>query len=116
PRQRGNSAAVAAAQGERAIAVAPDRSVSAAWTAPRNAAWGSEIYFSKSTDRGATWSANFFVNDDVGNRAQSAPDVAVDGAGNIYVAWSDSRDLNTGPDIYAARSTNGGASFTANVK
>src|SRR5437879_5702723 len=72
--------------------------------------------FQMSPDLAATWSPNFFVNDDVGNRAQSAPDVAVDGAGNIYVAWSDSRDLNTGPDIYAARSTNGGASFTANVK
>jgi len=116
PSQRVNNDAVAAEQGEPAIAVAPDRSVYAVWTDPRNAARGSDIYFSKSTDLGATWSPNFFVNDDVGNRAQSAPDVAVDGAGNIYVAWSDSRDLNTGPDIYAARSTNGGASFTANVK
>src|SRR6267143_956690 len=116
PSQRVNNDAVAAEQGEPAIAVAPDRSVYIVWTDPRNAARSTDIYFSKSTDLGATWSPNFFVNDDVGNRAQSAPDVAVDGAGNIYVAWSDSRDLNTGPDIYAARSTNGGASFTANVK
>src|SRR2546426_382381 len=116
PSLRVNNDAVAAEQGEPAIAVASDRSVYAVWTDPRNGARGSDIYFSKSTDLGATWSPNFFVNDDAGNRAQSAPDIAVDGSGTVYVAWSDSRAMNTGPDIYAARSSNGGASFTANVK
>ncbi len=116
PSLRVNNDAVAAEQGEPAIAVASDRSVYAVWTDPRNGARGSDIYFSKSTDLGATWSPNFFVNDDTGNRAQSAPDIAIDALNTVYVAWSDSRDTNTGPDIYATRSINGGASFAANVR
>ena len=116
PNRRVNNDAVAAEQGEPAIAVAADRSVYVVWTDPRNGARGSDIYFSKSTDLGNTWTPNFFLNDDAGNRAQSAPDIAVDAAGIVYVVWSDSRDLNTSPDIYATRSSNGGASFAANVR
>ncbi len=116
PSLRVNNDAVGAEQGEPAIAVASDRSVYAVWTDPRNGARGSDIYFSKSTDLGATWSPNFFLNDDTGNRPQSAPDVAIDALNTVYVAWSDSRDTNTGPDIYGTRSINGGASFAANAR
>ncbi|TLZ66760.1 MAG: PKD domain-containing protein [Methanobacteriota archaeon] len=116
PSQRVNNDAVAAEQGEPAIAVASDRSVYVVWTDPRNAARSTDIYFSKSTDLGATWVPNLFLNDDGGNRPQSAPDVAIDGTGTVYVVWQDSRDTNTGPDIYATRSSNGGASFAANVR
>ncbi|HTD81844.1 MAG TPA: PKD domain-containing protein [Thermoplasmata archaeon] len=116
PSLRVNNDAVAAEQGEPSIAVASDRSVYAVWTDPRNGARGQDIYFSKSTDLGATWSPNFFLNDDAGNRAQNAADLAVDSLGTVYVAWADSRDTNTGPDIYATRSSNGGASFAANVR
>src|SRR2546427_5102615 len=116
PSQRVNNDAVAAEQGEPAIAVASDRSVYAVWTDTRNAARGSDIYFSKSSDLGATWAPNFFVNDDAGNRPQSAPDIAVDAGGAVYVVWSDSRDTNTSPDVYATRSINSGSSFAANVR
>ena len=116
PSQRLNNDAVAAEQGEPAIAVAPDRSVYAVWTDPRNAARATDIYFSRSTTLGGTWTPNFILNDDSTNRAQGAADIAVDSSGIVYVAWSDSRDANTGPDIYATRSSNGGATFAANVR
>jgi PKD repeat protein len=111
-----NNDATTADHAHPAIAVAPDRSVLAVWDDPRNLARGRDIYFSKSTDLGNTWSANIIVNDDVGGTSQDAPDIAVNPAGTIFVAWSDSRNANTAPDIYATRSTNGGASFAANVK
>jgi PKD repeat protein len=116
PSQRVNNDAGNVEQSEPAIAVASDRSVYVVWTDPRNGARGTDIYFSKSTDLGGTWAPNFFLNDDVGNHAQSAPDIAIDAAGTVYVAWTDSRDPNTSPDIYATRSSNGGSSFAANVK
>ena len=116
PSLRVNNDAVAAEQGEPAIAVAPDRTAYVVWTDPRNGARGSDIYFSKSSDLGATWAPNFFVNDDSGNRPQSAPDIAVDAGGAVYVVWSDSRDTNTSPDVYATRSINSGSSFAANVR
>ena len=115
PSQRVNNDMVGAEQGGPAIGVAPDRSVYVVWADPRNGARGEDVYFSKSTDLGATWTPNFYLNDDTGNRAQNAPDIAVT-EGAVYVAWTDYRDLNTGPDIYATRSTNAGASFAATVR
>src|SRR5437773_6795744 len=78
PSQRVNNDAVAAEQGEPAIAVAPDRSVYVVWTDPRNAARATDIYFSRSTTLGGTWTPNFILNDDATNRAQGAADIAVD--------------------------------------
>jgi len=56
------------------------------------------------------------VSDDTSNAAQVEPTIAADVAGLIYVAWTDNRNPNTAPDIYATRSSNGGSSFAANVK
>ncbi len=116
PSRRVNNDATTAEQAHPAIAVGPDRSVYAVWDDPRNLARGRDIYFSKSTDSGNTWSANIIVNDDVGSTSQDTPDIVVNPSGTIFVAWSDSRTANTAPDVDASRSTNGGASFAANVK
>ncbi len=103
-------------QGQARIAVAPNRDVYVVWRDPRSAAKGPDIYFSKSSNLGATWSPNIFLNSDVGNFVQQDPTIAVDAAGTIYVAWTDYRNPNTSPDIYEAWSANAGASFGANVK
>ena len=116
PSLRINNDAGAAEQGEPAIAVGTDRSVYVVWTDPRNGVRGPDIYFSKSTDLGVTWAPNFYLNDDTGTRSQSAPDIAVDGSSTVYAVWTDYRDTNTGPDIYATRSSNAGASFSANSR
>ena len=103
-------------QTQPAIAVAPTRDVYVVWTDGRNGPPGPDIYFSKSSDLGATWSLNAAVNDDVGNAARGDPTVAVNETGAIFAAWTDSRNLNNAQDIYATRSTNAGFSFVASVR
>src|SRR6266852_5125224 len=105
-------------QSEPDLAVDPVNAhlVHVVWTDTRSAAKGPDIYFSKSSNLGATWSPNIFLNSDVGNFVQQDPTIAVDAAGTIYVAWTDNRNANTAPDIYEAWSANAGASFGANVK
>src|SRR2546422_1363486 len=75
---------------------------------------GDDIYFTKSSDGGRTWSTPLRVNDDIGNVAQAQPRVALDPANNIYIAWTDTRGGTN--DIYFSKSINGGASFSANVR
>ncbi|UCE37261.1 MAG: hypothetical protein JSW00_17580 [Thermoplasmata archaeon] len=84
-----------------------------AWWDYRHGFFG-DIYFAKSTDGGNSFSANKKVNDDVMNAAQDKPSIAVDGLGNIYIAWGDNRSGNY--DIYLATSTDGGNSFSVNKK
>jgi hypothetical protein len=83
------------------------------------------IYFARSTDRGATFSAAVRVNDNVTyppSYDAFQPDIAVDGAGHIYVVWHDYRAwaddyAYTSPiDVYLDKSTDGGASFDPKVK
>ncbi len=117
PSSRVNNDAGAAEQGSPAIAVAPNRDVHVVWRDARIAAKGMDIYAARSTNRGASWIyPSNPVNDDSGNAAQQEPTIAVDGAGTIYVAWTDFRSGITAPDIYSARSNNAGVSFAANLK
>ena len=118
PNSRVNNDAGAAEQGAPAIAVAPNEDVYVVWRDPRSVPKGPDIYFAKSSDRGATWITPLFnpVNDDSGGAEQRDPAIAVDALGTIYIVWTDFRNANTSPDIYATRSTNAGASVVANVK
>jgi len=117
PSSRVNNDAGAAEQGAPAIAVAPNRDVHVVWRDARIAGRGMDIYAARSTNHGASWIyPSNPVSDDTSNAAQQEPTIAVDAAGTIYVAWTDFRSGTTAPDIYSARSTNAGVSFTANVK
>src|SRR5205807_1333805 len=118
PSFRVNNDAGAAEQGSPAIAVAPNRDVHVVWRDARLVGRGTDIYAARSTNRGGSWiyPSTAWVNDDSGNVAQQEPTLAIDRAGAIYVVWTDYRSGTTAPDIYAARSTNGGVSFGANVK
>jgi PKD repeat protein len=106
-------------QSQPKIAVGPNQDVYAIWTDARSGgAVGRDIYFAKSTDRGTTWNTNIWVNDDylTPNVAHMDPTIAVDSAGTIYAAWTDNRNSNTGSDIYTARLTSGGSTFTPSVR
>jgi hypothetical protein len=83
-----------------------------------------DVFFSRSTDGGATWSPTpLRVNDDgVSNpRDQFFPWITVDDSGVVRAMWGDDRlDLvNAGGhnyDIFSAASTDHGASFGPNVR
>lgn len=80
----------------------------------------SDIWVSRSTNNGATWSAPVKVNDDgIAGRVQFHPFLQVDQSnGNVVVVWHDARNSSTNRaiDYYASRSTNCGVSFEANTQ
>lgn len=99
------------------VATAPNADVYLAW-------WdiGSDnILFDWSSDGGQTWHTDIRVNDVAGSAAPSGswqipiPAMNVDPTtGTIYVAWPDSRNGNQ--DIFMARSTNGGLTWSSNTQ
>lgn len=74
----------------------------------------SDVFFSRSTNDGAAWSAMMQIGAGGGATDQFEPNVAVNDAGDVAVAWYDRRNdaaNNTNIDVYTAFSTDGGASF-----
>ena len=117
------------------VAVDEQGTIYAAWEDFRSD--NSDIYLAKSTDGGATFSANRRVNDDSGPAPQISPSLAIGPSGQIYAAWGDFRNSavtlppphsaageeqrwevsRTGnADIYFAGSLDGGKTFSANVR
>ncbi len=80
----------------------------------------SDVWLTRSTNDGASWSAPILVNDDgLTGRIQFHPYMEVDqGAGHVVVGWHDARNDsgNDAVDYFLARSTNCGVSFEANVQ
>ena len=74
---------------------------------------GADVFFTRSADGGATWSAPVRVNQDPGTNDQFFPDVAVNGQGVIEVIWYDRRldPRNNRIDVFSAQSLDGGRSW-----
>jgi hypothetical protein len=72
-----------------------------------------DVYFIKSSDRGATWSKPARLNDDQGSALQFFPEVSVGPDGVINVMWADTRDdpSMVRYNIYYTRSTDAGKSW-----
>lgn len=68
------------------------------------------IYFSRSTDYGATWSPPVNLS---GTAIGTSPAIAVDSSGNINIAWN--YYTATLEDIYFSRSTDNGVNWTPPV-
>lgn len=79
---------------------------------------GSDIFFIRSTDGGATWWPPIRVNDDRGVNDQFFPDIAVNAHGVLEVIWYDQRldPENLQIDVYKAVSVDGGLSFGPNQR
>ena len=95
---------------ESSLTLGPSGELVAAWKDSRGA--GTDIYVATSVDAGSTWSSpDVRVNSGNASAWQFDPAVAVDALGGINVVWSDSRDGDS--DIYFARSSDGGLSWTS---
>lgn len=83
-----------------------------------------DIYFMRSTDRGATWDTPMIVNDDGDDETgrgpidQFHPSISVNKRGIITVTWYDRREdpANRLTHYYMAHSFDGGQSFTKNFR
>ena len=90
-------------QARPALAVGRDGSVHLVWQDSRNGDW--DIYYARSTNRGASFEANMQVNDETLSQ-QEDPVISVDSRGRVHVAWADKRSGAWA--IYYARSEGDG--------
>ena len=84
------------------------------WTDQRNGkATNTDIWISKSLDKGDTWGPAIKVNDDHTNTQQFMATICIDQSnGNIYSLFYDRRNYsNDSTDVYMAVSKDGGNSF-----
>lgn len=70
------------------------------------------VYFYKSTDGGATWSARTEVSTAGPNISHNFPAIAATGNGDVRISWMDER-TNGWWNTYYRSSTDGGATWTA---
>ena len=84
------------------------------WTDQRNGDSNPDVWIAKSVDGGDTWSEPILVNDDNTDRAQFFSWMTIDQAnGDVYVVFYDRRNYNNAnTDVYLARSTDGGQTFS----
>ena len=75
----------------------------------------SNIYFSKSTDAGATFSLETLVYDGLATILHAFPSLFVAQNGNIYVTWTAITDNEANWNVWFSKSTNGGATFQTPV-
>jgi RHS repeat-associated protein len=73
------------------VAFGPDGTAHAVWDEPRTG--DTDIWFATLAPGSSTWSANTKISDDPGSAKQVGPQVAVDGAGNVFVTWEDGRTI-----------------------
>ena len=84
------------------------------WSDQRNGANNTDIFLVKSTDGGTTWGTVKKVNDDNTTDHQFFTWMTVDQSnGYLYLVFYDRRNYaDSTTDVYCARSTDGGGSFT----
>src|SRR5712664_2459027 len=70
-----------------------------------------DIFFSRSSDKGATFSTPKNLSNSPG--LSNAPQIKVDAGGNINVVWADNNPPDLNPDVFFVRSSDGGATFSA---
>jgi hypothetical protein len=96
-----------------------DGNVYAVWNSDPDGEAGpdnADIFLSRSTDGGNTWSPPFVVNDDGTDTDQFFPFVRVTEAGTVAVMWYDRRLNGSDIDVFKAFSVNGGQTFGPNVR
>ncbi len=86
------------------------------WSDQRNGSGDTDVWLVRSTDGGDTWSDPVRVNDDPPGRHQFFTWMTIDQTnGYLYFVFYDRRNYSaqsTSTDVYMARSTDGGQTFT----
>ncbi len=88
--------------------------VYALWNAGETKEGPQRIYFARSTDDGATWSARQDVSTAPDGIAHAFPAIVGGAEGDVRIAWMDARAGNVWNTYYRS-STDGGATWTAEV-
>jgi subtilisin family serine protease len=88
------------------------------WASDPAGADDADVFFSRSTDGGSTWSAPLRVNDDATTNDQFFQWISVGADGRIDVIFADRRDDpgDSFYNTYYAASSDNGVSFQANVR
>jgi hypothetical protein len=68
----------------------------------------------RSNDGGKSWSNGKAINDVPGSASEGLHALAADGKGTLFAAWLDKRGAN-GTQLYAARSSDDGATWSKNI-
>jgi hypothetical protein len=86
-----------------------------AWADFRRYAW--EIFSSSSFDKGLSYVSNVRVDNapTAVERIHERPSAAIDRDGTIHVAWTDLRSRQPDTNVFYARSTDSGVTFSPNV-
>jgi hypothetical protein len=84
------------------------------WSDQRNGVTDTDVFLVSSTDGGLTWGPRVRVNSDLTNTQQFFPWAALDqSTGFLYVVFYDRRNTSgNGTEVWVARSTDGGVTFT----
>lgn len=84
------------------------------WSDQRNGVSDTDVWLSKSTDQGNTWSEPIRVNDDQPGRHQFLTWMTIEPTtGDLYFVFYDRRNTTgDATEVYMARSTDGGQTFT----
>ena len=88
PEVRVTSNQTTAKQGPK-VAIGPTGIAYAVWMDP--SVGNADIWYATLPAGSSTWSTNSKVSDDPGTAFQGPADIAVDGSGNVLVAWTDRR-------------------------
>lgn len=86
------------------------------WNASPSGVDDADVFFSRSTDGGVTWSTPVRLNDDTTTSDQFMPALDVANDGTILIAWYDRREdvVNFNMRRWGGMSFDGGVSFTSN--
>lgn len=107
------------------IALGPKGELYVTWSQPRKLPWTGFVRFSRSLDGGAHFDSPTTVHTDRAEITHRFDSLAVDGKGNVVVAWIDKRDVETakkagkpylGAATYYSWSTDRGANFAPERK
>ncbi len=110
-------AAATANEYDPAVAVdrsggARDGSVYVVW---RELVTDPDVYLRRSPDRGASWLPRVRVDGAPAGVPSTAPTVAVDATGQLFVGWADIRNAS-GLQVFVRRSSDGGATWSTETQ